>query len=106
MATIYYSDRCTNCTRFLEGVKQSSQLKAAAHLVNVDVSPVQNLQYVLDTGAMYVGTKAFEWLKQFGYDDAVLEPYSSSSCGTGFSEFNGDGGIQFIEPFSKFAPLD
>ena len=110
MATVYYSDRCSNCKRFLEGVKRNSSLRQGVHLVDVDATPVQNLEYVptvvLHNGAMYVGTQAFEWLKQYGYDEAYLEPYSSSACGLGFSEFNGDGCIQFTEPFSKFTPLD
>lgn len=110
MATAYYSDRCSNCKRFLDGVKRCSQLRQAVQLVNVDVTPVQNLEYVptvvLQSGAMYVGTHAFEWLKQYGYDEGHLEPYSSSACGLGFSTFNGDGCIQFQEPFSPFEPLD
>jgi hypothetical protein len=116
MATVYYSDRCANCKRFLTGVQRSSSLRDTVQLVNVDVTPVQNLQYVPtvvlhDSGAMYVGTVAFEWLKQHGAnveDDLPpdLEAYSSSACGLGFSEFNGDGCIKFHEPFSSFSPVD
>jgi hypothetical protein len=110
MATVYYSDRCSNCKRFLDGVKRSPALGQSVQMVDVDVTPVQNLEYVptvvMESGAMYVGTQAFEWLKQYGgYDD--LEAYSAAgACGLGFSEFNGDGCIKFLEPFSQFTPLD
>jgi predicted restriction endonuclease len=106
MATVYYSDRCANCKRFMDGVKRCPALSQSVQTVNIDVSPVQNLQYVptvvLASGAMYVGTQAFEWLKKYGGNvDATLEPYSACG-GLEFSEFGGDGCIQFLQPFTNF----
>jgi hypothetical protein len=107
-ATVYFSTRCPNCERFLDGVRRSSSARASARLVDIDQTPVRGVQYVptvvLPTGQVHVGTKAFEWLR--GHEsDAEFEPYSSAR-GLAFSHVTTSGGITYSEPFSQFVPPD
>jgi hypothetical protein len=68
MIVVYVSSRCSNCTRVLGLVSKIPSLQGA-RVVNVDVHPVQSVEYVPtivdDTGRSHVGSAALEYLKQF-----------------------------------------
>jgi hypothetical protein len=105
LATVYYTARCMNCTRFLQALGRSPSARSSVAVVDIDQTPVRGIQYVptvvLNTGEMYVGTKAFEWLRQHT-TDAVLEAAPDSGCGLAFSELQGDGYAQYSSGFSTF----
>lgn len=89
----------------MDGLRRSVA-RAGVQAVNVDDTPVRGVQYVptvvLQTGEVRVGTKAFEWLKEFE-TDGDLEPYSlAMSRGLAFSTISGTGHAQFQESFSTF----
>lgn len=105
-ATVYYSPRCPNCTRFLDGLRRSSEARDSVQVVDIDVAPTRGVQYVptvvLPTGQVLVGTKAFEWLRQHA-SDGELEPYPlAGSRGLAFSDLSSAGHAQFAEAFSPF----
>ena len=108
-ATVYYSQRCPNCMRFLDGLKRSVA-RSGVRTVNVDESPSSGVQYVptvvLTSGQMLVGTKAFEWLREHE-SDAELEPFSlACSRGLAYSDIDSAGHAQYAQAFSRFIRPD
>jgi hypothetical protein len=104
-AVVYYSQRCPNCNRFMDGLRRSTA-RTGVQIVNVDDTPIRGVQYVptvvLPAGQVLVGTKAFEWLKEHE-TDGDLEPYSlAMSRGLAFSSIQGTGHAEFQESFSPF----
>jgi hypothetical protein len=91
-AVVYYSQRCPNCNRFMDGLRRSTAR------TGVQIVPT----VVLPAGQVLVGTKAFEWLKEHE-TDGDLEPYSlAMSRGLAFSSIQGTGHAEFQESFSPF----
>lgn len=104
-ATVYYTPRCNNCLRFIGNLQRSPSARQAVAVVDVDETPVRGIDYVpavvLTTGQMYVGTKAFEWLRQHATDTA-LEPANAGAGSLAFSEVYGLGHVRYYESFSQF----
>lgn len=109
-ATLYYSRRCPNCTRFLSAAARVPDLPL--RVVDVDASPgaaqmVTAVPTVVTDGGggSFVGSKAFEWLGQF-QDRTELEHWSGSGGGLAWSSFgdDADGYVQHTEAFSAFEP--
>lgn len=109
-ATVYYSPRCPNCARFLDGLQRSSAARQAAVLVNVDLTPTRGVEFVpavvTVSGQALVGTKAFEWLREFA-SDAALEPYPlAGQRGLAFSDLASAGQARFADAYSPFVRPD
>lgn len=101
MFRAYISRSCPNCTRFVEGVHRVPQLKGCLQIMDIDSLPPeskQGLQYVPtvvdSSGHMHVGTKAFEWLKQFDAEvelDAAPDLFGGSTNSLCYAELDGEG---------------
>ena len=107
---LYYAPQCPNCARFIDSL---DRLPARDTVVKVNVftlhpSERQHLQsvptLVLRDGAALVGTKAFEWLRQFD-GDSELESFSLGK-GLPWSHVDDDmATMSFSTPYGDFQPV-
>ena len=110
MHRLVYSRQCPNCTRFIGTL---SRTPASSSVVKIDVntlSPDQRSQVpavpllVLSNGTSLVGTKAFEWLKQ--YDGQTEVESFCLGKGLAFSDITDDTfTMEWSTPFSAFEPV-
>lgn len=106
LATVYYSPRCPNCTRFIDGLRRSPSARESVNVVNIDTTAVRGVDFVptvvLSDGQVFVGTKAFEWLREH-VTDTDLAPAASAS-GLAFSDLSSSGHAMYAEAYSQFIP--
>lgn len=107
---LIYAPQCPNCMRFL-GALNRTPMKNSVARIDVNTLPPQQRQHVsavpmliLSGGITLVGTKAFEWLKDYERDVEV-----DSFCGgqgLAFSEIGDEcGPASFSTPYSAFEPV-
>ena len=106
--TVYISDQCPNCNRLVKTMSLVPSLRNRVRVVDisaVDHSTLSRIQFVptvvLSTGQSMVGTKAFEWMKEFDGEVDLLPPPSG---GLAFSDLD-FADTQYTEGFSSFEPL-
>lgn len=102
----YISQGCPNSKRLVDNIVRVERLRNSMHIIDVDqLSPDQRagLQYVptiVADGRQYIGSKAFEYLKQFDAE-IELEPVSLGGR-LAYASVEGDGGVQYTEAFGEF----
>lgn len=106
MTTVaYISQRCPNCTRFLETVRSIPSLQHTLRVVDIDQTPTPAVEYVptvVDrSGQAMVGAKVFEWLKQF-QSEVEYEPMQLSFGTLSYGSINDGGAIDFANGVYKF----
>jgi len=105
---VYISSQCPNCTRLLHGLHRVPSLRGKYRVIDIDtLAPDQraSLEFVptvVVQGQHFVGSKAFEYLKQ--YDGEVeLEPMGLGTGALAYADVGGDGSMQYIEQFGDFS---
>ena len=104
---VYVSSLCPSCNRFLEGVQRIPTLRQQLQVLDIDRLPPDQkvgLRYVptlVDNyGTQYIGSKAFEYLKQFD-GEVELDP-APMGAGLAFSSLDNGGGMQYVERYGDF----
>jgi hypothetical protein len=106
MATLIYSAQCPNCTRFIESL---DRVPSGAGVKRIEVSRLPPEMYqrvaavptlVLENGQQLVGSKAFEWLKQFDAE-VELDGWGGGN-GLAYAPLEGDQYVQFAPRFGDF----
>ena len=89
---LFVAPQCPNCARFIGALDRTPIASQVQRIDVSSLSPQQRAQVpavpmlLLDSGATLVGSKAFEWLKQ--YEAGVeLESYMAAD-GLGFSSID------------------
>lgn len=108
--TLVYAPQCPNCMRFIGALDRTSMKDRVAR-VDVNALPPHHRRaitavptLITSSGASLVGTKAFEWLKEYE-QDMELESYCSAR-GLPFSDMASDQGLaSFTLPYSAFEPV-
>lgn len=109
-AQLVYSAQCPNCMRFLGALNRTPARASVTKIEVGALTPEQRRQVtavptlITASGSVLVGTKAFEWLKQF---EGQME-VDSFSLGRGlpFSEIMDDeAAMSFATPYSAFEPV-
>ena len=99
MNTVYISNQCPNCIRLLSTIRRIASLNSSTRIVDIDsqMSPEQRSQiefvptFATAAGAMFVGAKAFEYLKQYdGEIELDSAPLGGGSLAFGAID-DGDG---------------
>lgn len=106
MSTVaYVSQRCPNCQRFLESVRSIPSLQQSMRVVDIDQIPQPGIQYVPTVvdknGQQLVGTKVFEWLKQF-QSEVEYQPMQLSMGSLSYGSIDDGGAIDFANGVYKF----
>lgn len=108
MIIVYYSPTCPNCTRLLHIVNKVPSLKKRVDIRSVDtMSPAERsgLQYVPtivdDAGRQHVGTRAFEFLKEYEME-IELDPAPVGMGRLEFASLEGFGENEYMESFGEF----
>jgi hypothetical protein len=106
--TVYTSGQCPNCTRLVQSMSLVPSLRNRTRIVDIstlDHATLSRIQFVptvvLSSGQSMVGTKAFEWMKEF---DGEVELAPPPSGGLAFSDLD-FADTQYTEGFSSFEPL-
>lgn len=107
--TLVYAPQCPNCTRFM-GALDRTPAKSMIRKVDVNtLGPDQRKHVtavpmlVLSTGTTLVGTRAFEWLKD--YEAQVEVDSFSPGRGLAFSDIADNAAtMRFWTPYSAFEP--
>jgi hypothetical protein len=105
MVVVYISQRCPNCVRLLESLRQIPSLQSA-RVVDIDVSPVSGIDYVptvVDGGSTMTGAKAFEWLQQY-QGEVDLQPVELGFGGLSYGLINDSNSVGYASgafPFSE-----
>jgi len=101
----YISQRCPNCSRFLDSVRTIPSLQHTMRIVDIDQTPHTGIQYVPtvvdQSGQSLVGAKAFEWLKQF-QSEVEYQPMSLSMGTLSYGSIHDGGAIDFANGAYKF----
>lgn len=105
---LYFSPNCPNCQRAIGIIAKIPSLKKRVMLKNVDsLSPAERsgLQYVPtivdDHRQQYVGTRAFEFLKQFE-SEVELDPAPIGMGRLEFASLEGSGENEYMEMYGDF----
>lgn len=100
----YVSQRCPNCTRFLETVRSIPSLQHSLRVVDIDQTPHPSIQYVPTVvdknGTTLVGSKVFEWLQQF-QAEVEYESMNMSFGDLSYGSINDGGAIDFANGVYK-----
>lgn len=112
MHTVYISQHCPVCARFVEGVRSSPRASKEIRMVDVDhvdegtrkrLTVVPTLQ--TSNGKTLAGSEAFTFLKEYE-QDVELDSYEFGSSDLMFSDFTSwDGMPQTVGNFERFEPL-
>lgn len=110
MNQLIYSAQCPNCTRFI-GALDRTKVRDTVAKVDVGTLAPHHRQHVtavpmllMSNGSRLVGTKAFEWLKQFE-GDAELESFAVGK-GLAFSHVEDVSGLlSYSTPYGDFQPV-
>ena len=101
----YISQRCPNCHRFMEAVRQVPSLQQTLRVIDIDQTPnpgITHIPTVVDSsGAVMTGAKAFEWLKQF-QSEVEYQPMQLSMGTLSYGSINDGGAIDFANGVYKF----
>ena len=106
--SLYYSNQCPNCKRFIEILNRTSAMQSV-QLLDIDTMPpaardrilaVPTLQ--LSTGTIHTGSKAFEWLRQFQQEMELENVDIGTSNGLSFASIEGEGYVQHLDSWSAF----
>lgn len=107
---LIYSPQCPNCQRFIGALDRTSAKTSVMKISVASLAPEQRKvvtavpMLVMDDGSALVGTKAFEWLKQFE-GDMEMDSFNGSG-GLGFAAFGDDDGtIMHSTAYSAFEPV-
>lgn len=108
--TLIYAPQCPNCVRLIGALDRTSMRNQVAR---VDVNTLSEAQMrsitavptiITPSGARLVGTRAFEWLKEFE-GDMELDSYSCAR-GLAYSDVSSDQALAtFAQPYSPFSPV-
>lgn len=105
---VYYSQNCANSQRLLSILGRIPSLQRRVQMKDVhSLSPSERagLQYVPtivdDQGRQHVGSKAFEFMKQFD-EEMELESAPPSFGRLAFSDLEGFGESQYTTAFGDF----
>jgi len=108
---LFYTPRCGHCKRFaaLLGAPENADLKKQFQFVNIDVQPVNNIQYVptvLDqaTNNTYVGSACFKWLEDAQSTGLQCWDFSRSTGELGWSGINDNNAL--IQHQEKYSQID
>lgn len=107
---LVYATQCPNCMRFV-GAMDRTPAKGLVAKVDVNALPPDQRRQVtavptliLNNGTHLVGTKAFEWLKQYE-GQAELESFALGK-GLAFSDVQDDSfTLAFSTAYSAFEPV-
>lgn len=107
---LFYAAQCPNCMRFIGALDRTPAARSVARVDVNTLTPDQRAQVtavpmlVLNTGTVVVGTKAFEWLKQYE-GQMEVESYSLGR-GLAFSDYHDDQfTMSWSTPYSDFEPV-
>lgn len=100
---LYMSERCSNCNRMVNTLKRIPSLQST-RVVDIDRTPTPGIEYVptlVDSrGTTYIGSKAFEYLKQ--YDGEIeLEGMQLGSGGLAFGSIQDGGELNYSAAFGE-----
>lgn len=105
MSVAYVSQRCPNCSRFLESVRSIPSLSQSLRIVDIDQTPTATVQYVPtvvdERGKTLVGSKVFEWLAQF-QSEVEYQPMHLSMGSLSYGSIHDGGAIDFANGVYKF----
>jgi hypothetical protein len=94
---VYVSDRCSNCNRLINYLKRIPSL-SDTRVIDIDRYPTQGIEFVptlIDNGGKsHVGSKAFEFLKEFEAE-IELESVQLGSGQLAFGTINDGGELQY-----------
>lgn len=107
---LVYSSQCPNCMRFI-GALDRTPAKASVVKTDVNSLPLDQRRHVsavpmliLSSGGVLVGTKAFEWLKQ--YDGQMEVESYAGGRGLPYSNVEDDSwSMNFSTNYSAFEPV-
>lgn len=105
---VYHSPSCANCRRIVDIIQRIPSLSNSVALKNVDTlapherSGLQFVPTIVDSGGrQYVGSKAFEYLKQYENEmDLQFAPLASGRLA--FSSLDGIGETEYPEMYGDF----
>lgn len=106
---LLYSQRCPNCSRFLEGLQRTV---AAADVALVAVESVDPSQLagvamvpclVMPSGEKLAGSSAFEWLK--AQESLPPEGFGGQNGALAFSDISLTAYADYTTGYSAFEPL-
>lgn len=108
---LIYAPQCPNCMRFI-GALERTPVRNNVSKLDVNSLSAEQQKHVsavpmliLNTGTVLVGTKAFDWLKQ--YEGQVeLDSYTPGRGGLPFSDFHDDQfTLTYSTPYGPFEPV-
>lgn len=107
---LIYASQCPNCMRFI-GALDRTPAKSTVSKVDINSLSLEQRKHVtavpmliLGSGGVLVGTKAFEWLKQYD-GEMEVESYCGGR-GLPYSNVQDDTWtMNFSTPYSAFEPV-
>lgn len=104
MSVAYISQRCPNCNRFLESVRSIPSLSQSLRIVDIDQTPSPSIQFVPtvvdQSGKTLVGSKVFEWLREF-QGEVEYQPMQLSMGSLSYGSIHDGGAIDFANGVYK-----
>lgn len=107
---LLYAPQCPNCMRFVGALDRTPARDSVAKIDVNSLAPEQRKRVtavpmlILNTGTVLVGTKAFEWLKQYEGESELDCFYGGR--GLAFSEVADDTcTMAWSTPYSAFEPV-